>query len=273
MKKIIKLLLLISMSILHTQLYAALTLQDGYSHEFSTVAGGIYKKSIKIKNTGNTAQEVKIYLEDYLFSADGTSNFTDARLRKNARSNSQWISFNPSRVVLAPNAEKTIAYTMKVPQDSFVGTYWSNLVIEPVADSSLESSKRQYNDKNVHMNVIQVIRHSIQIVSQMGDTGKANIQFKHPVMEIDSGKRVFSLDAYNIGNRWIRPKVWLDIYSQTGDFIGKFEGNGKRIYPNTSAALSVDITRLEKGKFKGLFVVDGGTSSEIIATDINLTIK
>lgn len=99
------------------------------------------------------------------------------------------------------------------------------------------------------------------------------MKLDHPVMKKQSGRRIFSLDAKNIGTRWIRPKIWLDIYNQQGAFIGKFKGNGSRIYPNTSVTLPVDISRLKSGKYKGLFVVDGGNSSDIMATDINLTIK
>ena len=162
---------------------------------------------------------------------------------------------------------------MRVPQGSHIGTYWSNIVIEPVSQASPESFKRQTNDKNIRMSVTQVVRHSIQIVAQMGNSGQAKIQFKNPLMKVNSGKRLFSLDAYNTGSRWIKSAVWLDIYNSNGDYIGKYKGNGKRIYPNTSAALSVDISELKSGKYKALFVLDGGTSSEILATDINLTIK
>ena len=255
------------------QLQAAILMQGGYSHEFTTVPGGVYKKSIKLKNMGRTAQEIKIYMEDYMFNAGGRSNFTAARLRKNPLSNSQWIKFSPNRLVLAPGAERVINYTMRVPRRRLTGTYWSALVIEPVAASSLESTRKHYNDKKVHMNIQQVARHAVQIVAQMGDTGKANIQFKHPVMKKESGKRTFSLDAYNVGTRWIKPDVWLDVYNQQGGFVGKFKGDGSRIYPRTSVTLPVDISRLRSGKYKGLFVVDGGSNSEILATDINLTIR
>ena len=252
---------------------ANLLMQGGYSHEFTTIPGGIYKKSIKLSNMGSTPQEVKIYLEDYLFTAGGKSSFTAARLRKNPRSNSQWIKVSPNRVTLAPGTSRTINYTMTIPRGSFTGTYWSALIIEPLASTSLESSQRNHNDNKVRMNIKQVSRHAVQIVAQMGNTGKINLQLKHPVMKKQAAKRNFSLDAYNLGTKWIKPAVWLDVYNQQGTFIGKFNGDGARVYPNTSATLSVDISRLKTGKYKGLFVVDGGSNSDILATDINLTIQ
>lgn len=273
MKGKLPLLLFIIFSVCSIELQAAILMQGGYSHEFTTVSGGVYKKSITLKNRGRTPQEIKIYLEDYLFKAGGSSKFTAARLRKNPRSNSQWIKFSPNRVVLAPGTERVVNYTLTIPHGSFIGTYWSALIIEPVAASSLESSQKQYNDKKVHMNIQQVARHAIQIVAQMGDTGKVNIKLNHPIMKKESGRRTFSLDAKNIGTRWIRPEIWLDVYNQQGSFVGQFKGNGSRIYPNTSVTLPIDISRLKSGKYKGLFVVDGGHRSNILATDINLTIK
>ena len=270
---IIKIGLLSALIFGSTATQANLLMQGGYSHEFITIPGGIYKKSIKISNMGNTPQEVKIYLEDYLFNAGGKSSFTATRLRKNPRSNSQWIKFSPSRVTLAPGTSRTIRYTMSIPRGSLTGTYWSALIIEPLANTSLESTQKRQNDNKVHMNIQQISRHAVQIVAQMGDTGKINLQLKHPVMQKKASKRNFSLDAYNLGTKWIKPTVWLDIYNQQGTFIGKFEGDGARVYPNTSATLNVDISRLKTGKYKGLFVVDGGSNSDILATDINLTIQ
>ena len=272
-KKLLQVVIVFIFSIFGAELQAAILMQGGYSHEFTTVPGGVYKKSIKLKNMGRTPQEIKIYMEDYMFNAGGRSKFTAARLRKNPRSNSQWIKFSPNRLILAPGAERVINYTMRVPRGRLTGTYWSALVIEPVVASSLESSRKHYNDKKVHMNIQQVARHAIQIVAQMGNTGKVNIQFKHPVLKKQSRKRTFSLDAYNFGTRWIKPDVWLDVYNQQGTFVGKFQGDGSRIYPRTSVTLPVDISRLRSGKYKGLFVVDGGSSSDILATDVNLTIR
>lgn len=271
--KLIQLLVFLIFITSSLELQAGMLMQGGYSHEFTTVAGGIYKKSIKLKNTGNSPQEIKVYLEDYMFSSGGQSRFTSSRLRKNVRSNSQWIKFSPNHVVLAPGSERTIHYTMTVPRGSYTGTYWSALIVEPISASSLESSQKQHNDNKVHMSIQQVSRHAIQIVAQMGDTGRINLQLKNPVMKKVSGQRTFSLDAHNAGTRWIKPEVWLDVYDQQGRFMGKFEGDGSRIYPNTSTTLPVDISRLRSGKYNGLFVVDGGNSSDILATDINLTIK
>jgi len=271
--KLLQLFILLTTMIVVVEAQGAILMQGGYSHEFNTVPGGVYKKSIKLKNMGRTPQEIKIYMEDYMFNAGGRSKFTAARLRKNPRSNSQWIKFSPNRLVLAPGAERVINYTMRVPRGNLTGTYWSALIIEPVAASSLESSRKRYNDKKVHINIKQVARHAIQIVAQMGNTGRVNIRFQHPVMTKQSGKRTFSLDAFNVGTRWIKPDVWLDVYNQQGAFVGKFQGDGSRIYPGTSVTLPVDISRLKSGKYKGLFVVDGGTSSDILATDVNLTIR
>lgn len=253
-------------------LHAGVLMQGGYSHEFNTTPGGVYKKSFTLKNTGNTSQEIKLYLEDYLFNTNKT-NFSAIELHKNPRSSSQWIKFSPNRIVLAPGSERKIDYTLTIPSGSYIGTYWSALIVEPVSPTSLESSQNHYDSEKVHMNIRQVSRHAIQIVAQMGDSGKIDLKLSNPAMNKSSGQRIFSLDTHNAGTRWIKPKVWLDVYNESGDVVGKFKGEGSRIYPNTSVTLPIDISTLKKGKYSGLFVVDGGDNSDILATDINLTIK
>jgi hypothetical protein len=272
MKKIIN-ILLISGFIISTNLHAKLLMQGGYSHEFTVIEGGVYKKSIKLKNMGKTPLEIKLYLEDYLFDAKGTSSFTAAHLRRNTRSNSQWITFAPNRLIIAPNMEKTVSYTMIVPNTSVIGTYWSTLIVEPVSPYSLESSQKKYNDKKVHLQIQQVSRHAIQIVAQIGETGQVNLSLKNPQMKRQGSQRTFSLDAYNFGSRWIKPTVWMDIHDQKGNFMGKFTSKRGRIYPKTSVRYPIDISSLRKGNYKGLFVLDGGNDSDIMATDVNLAIK
>lgn len=272
MKILIKIFFLTCLMV-STNSHANLLMQGGYSHEFTVVEGGVYKQSIKLKNRGKTPLEIKLYLEDYLFDAKGTSRFTAAHLRKNMRSNSQWIRFSPNRIILSPNMEQTVNYTMTVPNAAIIGTYWSTLIVEPISQGSLESSQKKYNDKKVRMKIQQVSRHAIQIIAQVGDTGRVNLSLKNPQMKRQDSQRIFSLDAYNFGNRWIKPKVWMDIHDHKGNFMGKFSGKGARIYPKTSVRYPIDISSLKKGNYTGLFVIDGGNDSDIMATDINLTIK
>lgn len=272
MKNALKILFVSAFMAVSSGLQAGLLMQGGYSHEFNTAPGGVYKKSFTLKNTGNTAQEVKLYLEDYTFNTNQTK-FSAIELRKNPRSSSQWIKFSPNRIVLAPGSERKINYTLTIPQSSYVGTYWSALIVEPVSPASVESAQKKQDKDKVHMNIRQVSRHAVQIVAQMGNTGKIDLKLSNPAMKKQDGQRIFSLDSHNAGTRWIKPKVWLDVYNESGDSVGKFKGEASRMYPNTSVRLPVDISALKKGKYSGLFVVDGGDNSDILATDINLTIK
>ncbi|PID46371.1 MAG: hypothetical protein CSB47_04485 [Proteobacteria bacterium] len=271
-KTLSRLLFSLSLFAITSHLQAGILMQGGYSHEFNTTSGGTYKKSFTLKNTGSTPQEVKLYLEDYLFDTEKTQ-FSAMELQKNPRSNSQWIKFSPNHLVLPPGIERKIDYTMTVPNRSYTGTYWSALIIEPIPPTSPESASSPHNTKKVRMNIRQISRHAVQIVAQMGDSGSIDLRLSNPAMKRENGQRLFSLDSYNAGTRWIKPKVWLDLYNESGNFVGKFNGEGSRIYPNTAVTLPVDISGLKQGNYSGLFVVDGGAGSEILATDVNLTIK
>lgn len=273
MRIIIKSCVIIFMSVFFNHpLLADILMQGGYSHEFVTTPGGSYQGSIKLQNVSSKPQEVKIYLEDYMFNAGGKSKFTTPRLRKNQRSNASWIQVNTGQLTIPAQGEQTVNYRIKVPNSGVSGTYWSALIVEPISPSSPEASTSKPQDKNVHMTIQQVSRHAVQIVTQIGGTGAVKLNLKNPSLKKHDNQRFFSLDAYNTGTRWIKPNVWLDIYSQQGTYIGKFNGDGARVYPNTSATFSVDVSALKKGSYKGLFVVDD-ERSEVLGTDVNLTIK
>ena len=269
--KIIKILTIIGL-FFSPSIFADILMQGGYSHEFIVSSGGHYQRTIKLKNRSSSPQEVKVYLEDYRFQTGGRSMFTSPYQHKNTRSNANWIQLNTSGFIIPPHGEQKVSYTIQVPRSGVSGTYWSALIIEPVSSTSLESSLPSSQDNKVHMNIQQVSRHAVQIVTQIGETGRVNLKLQNPTMKKYGAKRLFSLDAYNHGTRWIKPNVWLDIYNQQGNYIGKFKGDGARVYPNTSTTFSVDISSLRKGKYKGLFVVDD-ERTDVLGTDVNIEIK
>lgn len=236
---------------------AGVSIISGLTHQKKSNPGpgDIYEGSIVIKNTGAEPQEVRIYQTDYEFYFDGTNRYGPPGKLK--RSNADWISFNPHWLIVPPDDTSTVNYTVKVPDEpNLVGTYWSMLMVEGIPEGLLQSSRSEKGKARI--GVTQIFRYGIQMVTHIGDTGERQLKFLETKLIREEEKRIFRVDVGNIGQRWLRPLLWLELYDETGAYIGKFEGGTKRIYPDTSVRYKVDLTDVPKGDYKALMVADCG---------------
>jgi hypothetical protein len=54
----------------------------------------------------------------------------------------------------------------------------------------------------------------------------------------------------------LRPFLTLELYDEQGLAAGTFEGGRWRIYPGTSVRYAVDLSKVDKGKYSALILVD-----------------
>lgn len=234
---------------------AGVSVTSGLTYEKEIKAGETYQGVIQLKNSGKEPQEVKLYQTDYLFFYDGRNIYGEPG--KDPRSNADWITFSPNRLTISPQGTAQVNYTVKVPDDEkLAGTYWSMMMIEGISSSSPEAA-RQEKDK-VTVGISQVIRYGAQMRTQIGDTGTRKLKFLKTKLLKDDKGRILQLDIENIGERLLRPSLWVDLYDQKGRSIGKFEGGTLGIYPTTSARFRIDLSQVPKGTYKALVVADCG---------------
>ena len=234
---------------------AGVSVPGGLTYEKEAHPGRTYKGAIQLINTGEGFQEVKIYQTDYLFYSDGRSIYGEPG--KDPRSNADWINFNPHRLIIPPKGTAQVNYTVNVPNnETLTGTYWSMLMVQDVSKASPEITK---NEKAiVTVGITQTMRYGIQIITNVGDTGARKLKFvKTKVLKTDD-KRILQIDMENIGERWIRPSLWAELYNEKGLSVGKFEGGKSRIFPGTSVRFKVDLSQVPEGKYKALVVADCG---------------
>ena len=252
--KIVYLAMVFCFSILSTT-KAGVSIIGGLSHEKRAKPGEFYKGSILIKNNSAEPEEIKVYQTDYRFCFDGSNNYGPPG--KSERSNANWLSFNPHRLTIRPGDILTVNYTAKVPDDpNLVGTYWSMLMIEGVPKSSPESSQPKKNETQI--GITQITRYGVQMITNIGDTGERKLKFLQTKLLREAEKRVLQVDIENIGQRLLRSPLWVELYDDSGGYIGKFDGGGKHIYPGTSVRYKADLTSVPKGTYKALVVADCG---------------
>ena len=242
---------------------AAVSVSGKLTHEKQAAPGEAYESVIYLGNTGEEAEQVKVYQTDYLFSCDGTYNYETPG--KNPRSNAGWTTFGPARVTIPPHGTSIINYSVKVPDDpGLAGTYWSIIMVEVLSKQSPEIAGG--HDGQVKLGIDQVFRYGVQIVTHIEDTGQRKLKFLDTRLLREDGARVLEVDLENTGERWLRPVLWAELYDTSGTFVGKFDAGTLRIYPGTSVRYKVDLTQVAGGDYKAVVIADCGADDVFGAT-------
>ncbi len=255
--------------VLLAPLGAQVAINGTMTHELEVEPGRAYSGTIEIQNPTASAQTVKAYQTDYFFYAGGEVRYGEPGGLP--RSNARWITYSPHDVVIPARESVTIRYTVQTPSDDTMkGTYWSIVMVEPIAAGSPEAPGS--DPDKVSLGVRQVLRYGVQIVTHIGATGERRLQFSQFQLSAENGKRVLAVDLENTGERWMRPTLWAEVYDAQGTYVGKFEGTAQRLYPGTSGRFRVELVGVQNGAYKALVVADGG-GDEVFGANINLVIR
>jgi hypothetical protein len=122
------------------------------------------------------------------------------------------------------------------------------------------------------MGLQSVLRYGIQMVTNIGDTGKVEIAFTDKKIITSERDRVFQIDMENRGERSVTPNVWAELYEKGGTYVGKFSGGRARVYPQCSARFRIILTDLPKGEYKAITIVDCGEPN-VFGGEYNFKLK
>lgn len=249
-------------------LQAGVTPVGDMTHEKDAKPGERYRQVIVVQNTDSQPSEVKLYQTDYSFAADGSSHYDPPG--NMPRSNAKWVGISRDAITVPANATERIEYEVRVPADKgLTGTYWSMIMVEPIAKGSRESSEALPENTAA---ISQTLRYGIQVVTNIGKGGKAELTFDNPRLLQEEGKRFFAIDVSNTGQRSLRTALWLELYSDKGSPVGKFQGSAQRLYPGTSACYKIDLSKTPNGKYLGMVAADA-KGDNLFGANVELEIK
>jgi hypothetical protein len=231
---------------------AEISVVGDLAREWTLQPGAQAEDTIRVRNNTDRAQAVKIYQTDYLFRADGTNTYGEPGSAP--RSNCPWVTFAPREFEIPPRETARLQCIIKAPRDDkLAGTYWSMLMVEPVAAST--DFVRPEDGKPV-IAVKTVVRYGVQMVVNIGDSGRRDLRFLDKRLIADGDRVALRLDVENTGERGLRPTVWAELYNKDGVSAGRFGGQRLRIYPGCSARFDIDISAVPKGQYSALIVAD-----------------
>jgi hypothetical protein len=248
---------------------AMVAVNGSLTREHDISPGKVYEGTIEVTNPDKIPQEIKVYQTDYRFSADGTTEYGEPG--KLPRSNARWLTVSPAQAVIPAGEKVSIRYSIQVPSDAtLLGTYWSMIMIEPIAPESPESSGSERG--KVAVGIREVLRYGLQIVTSVGQTGARSLKFSGIRLQADNEKRLLVVDIENTGERLLRAAVWAELYDSKGSFIGKFEGGNHRIYPGTAARFTAELVGVAYSTYKALIVADCG-GDDVFGANVSLVLR
>jgi hypothetical protein len=229
------------------------------SHDREARPGETYGGTILLRNGSSEPVEAKIYQTDYLFFRDGQNIYGEPGSTE--RSNSGWITYNPSRVIVPARSMLTVEYRVTIPLNSGTtqlnGSYWSMLMVEGIAKGSPESTLGGPDKKT--LGVSQVFRYGVQIATHIAGTGARAIKFLDTkLVKEETGNHYLEVDIENSGDLWMRPDVYVEVFDTDGKSRGRQPGSSFRMYPGTSVRQRIVMPDLPSGEYKALVVVDAG---------------
>ena len=231
-------------------------------NKYSAQKGETYSAKIKIHNTGDKEQEIRVYQRDYLFNYTGASFYNEPGTHK--RSNAAWIQYSPKTIILKGKEMQDVLFEVTVPQnDTLEGTYWSVLMVEGVSQLK-PSTKGQ-------LNINTSIRYAIQIITNIGQTGTGALEFQKPGIVTEDDKTFFDVVLLNTGERLISPEVSMELFDATsGESVKVIKVPKNGMYPTTSTKCRFPLEGIPTRKTYLAIIVADGTGNDVFGLEYTL---
>ncbi|TDB59536.1 hypothetical protein [Arundinibacter roseus] len=244
---------------------AGIFVLNGLTHLYKVENGQVLKGKVQIQNTADHPQDVKIYLQDLSYFADGRTLYIDPQT--NEKSNAGWVKLNTNLITLKGKEKLDIFYEITVPQNvTDIGTYWSVLIIEPT--QIIESAKQ------TGVTITNTMRYAIQLITNVQpEKAKTDLNFERVDIEINGTNREVKLAVANKGTLYTRPVAGIEIFDRiTGSKVGSFQSGPMGLLPSTSKMFTIDISAVNPGNYSAVLLLSD-QNDNAFAMNIDLELK
>ncbi|MFK5969353.1 MAG: hypothetical protein QM487_04430 [Candidatus Marithrix sp.] len=261
MKTIKKISILFLIAVLPYVSFASIEVVGSLRHINKGSLGDTYKGEIKIQNSGDNEQEVRIYQTDLLYNFEDFTFYNDPVSHN--RSNANWIQFSPKTTIVAGNSTTYVQYEVTIPKsDTVIGTYWSVLMIEGInpIDPNQEGE----------FNINTVTRYAIQIVTEITDRGVGKLVFSDPSLITEGDQLFLAVDITNTGEHYIVPEMSMELFDETGESVKVLVAPKKGLFPTTSARYRFNLEGLKSEKTYQTVIIAAGEGDDVFGLEYTL---
>jgi len=240
-----KILILLFIIGIYNYSHANIVITNGLTHRLKTEKGQTYRGKIEVQNIGKVKKNVKLYLQDVSYDADGTTRYTEPGTNK--MTNSNWLKFNTNFIELGPGEKSDFLYELVIPNSATEnGTYWSVCMVEPVEEI-------MPNENNNSIQINSIVRYAIQIIADNA-TQNLNSELKFKQINVDKSNdlKVLKIALANEGKIYCLANIDLEIFNKSdgAKIEGEFNSSKMSLLPNTSKTFLINISTLKSGQYK-----------------------
>ena len=228
---------------------ASIEVLGSLKHVHNGLPGDTIRGEIRLHNSEQIDQEVRIYQTDLLYNFEDYTFYDEPVTHE--RSNASWIQYSPKTVIVKANENRFIQYEVVIPAvDTLNGTYWSVLMVEGVNPIDPEQTGE--------LNISTVTRYALQMVSEIDNKGEGELTFLNPTLIVEGENVFLAVDIVNTGQHYIAPEVSMELFDDTGKSVKVIHAPKKGLYPKTSARFRLNLTGVEGQKtYQSLIIADG----------------
>ncbi len=191
--------------------------------EYFVSGGTSFSGSIGVLNISDEPMDLRVYIGDWVRVPDKSDGYTfETEPGLEPRSFIEWMTFTPEVMTINPDEKRDVRYQVNIPPDeSFNGSYWGVIYIENVAPELPEQDES--DDTVMRVGITTVFRYAIQIYATIEGTEIRDVMFTEISMEqVEGGFDVITL-VENLGNIYLKPRVWLELINPQGETVYEFE--------------------------------------------------
>jgi hypothetical protein len=216
------------------------------TREYPLNAGAVVEGQLVLKNTAATPGRAQISVADYQLQA---GEHVYSAPGQHPRSNALWIEIRERQPELAAGETRIVPYKLTIPAGAAKsGTYWSMILVEGFSPDTSSAA--------TGVAVRSVVRYGIQIITHVGAEATARPAISHQAISLEKNRRLLCFDLANTGERWLQPKLEVRLFDGQGRPLDVLPASKVRVYPGASARQRFDLTRLSKGDYLALIVLD-----------------
>ncbi len=240
---------------------ASIEVVGSLRHIHKGISGDVYKGEIKIQNSDDLDQEVRIYQTDLLYNFEDFT-FYDEPVTHN-RSNAKWIQYSPKTVIVKGNETIYIQYEVSIPRnDTIKGTYWSILMVEGVLPID--------PDQPGQLNINTVTRYAIQIITEIAEKGIGKLEFLEPTLITEGDQLFLAIDIVNTGEHYILPDVSIELFDEAGESVKTIKAPNKGLFPTTSARFRFNLEGIKGEKTYQTLIIAAGQDEDVFGLEYTL---
>lgn len=241
--------------------------------EFNVDPGRVVTKKVKITNYTGAVQKFSVKYNDFDISLDGKSTFLDPGT--SGHSLAKLLSIVPTFVELEPGKSADVSITIQVPNAPEMNkSAWGVILIEQAQEKKVLDPGNN-SGETIAFGITPSFAFGIWIYQNPPNVEKMGVDItKFAFNTTENNLRMLVLSVENTGDGIAFCKAYSELTNiETGEQIS-LGGKKYTILPGYQRNFQFELpAEFPKGKYSAVGVIDYDSDEEVVAAELDVTIK